>query len=500
MKKKERHSGILLHLTSLPSKFGIGDLGPEAYAFADFLAKTRQHFWQVLPLAPTDPITCNSPYSSSSAFACNPLLISIERLVTVGLLTRKQIEPMSALTENRVDYDVVIRHKKNLLNAAYEQFEKNKKQAAYEQFLRENVHWLEDYALFVAVKERFHGAPWSDWSQELRDRDPAALAKMRQELRDRIEKERFFQYCFYDQWFSLKQYCNKKNVQIMGDIPIYVDFDSADVWMNPELFELDENREPAFVAGVPPDYFSATGQRWGNPLYRWDVLQETGYEWWFRRLSHTMKLFDLIRIDHFRGFVDFWKIPAEEETAVNGHWEEAPAEDFFNRVFERFPDIPIVAEDLGFITDKVRSVIDHFGFPGMRILLFAFGEDNPDHPYLPENFIENCVAYTGTHDNNTIRGWLTNEIAPEDKKRLFRCLGKKVPAKDVHWEMIRILMESVARLVVVPMQDILGLGQEARMNLPGTKVGNWEWRLVPGQVTPSVTEKLLSLTKETERV
>lgn len=491
---KKRGSGILLHITSLPSPYGIGDMGPWAYKFADFLFQTKQRFWQILPLNPTDPIYGNSPYHSISAFSNNLLLISPELMVHDGFLSEKDLEPLPSFPLSRVDYCEVITYKERLFHIAYERF-KAKEKNECEQFYAENSHWLEDFALFIALKAHFKGQIWSDWPQETRDRQPEALQVLSKQLHERIEREKFLQYVFLKQWMSLKEYCNKKDIQIFGDMPIYVDYDSVDVWTAPEMFKLNEIKQPSFVAGVPPDYFSETGQLWGNPVYRWDVLREKKYAWWMRRIKHNLRLFNLVRIDHFRGLVACWEIPASEKTAINGKWVEAPAEDFFKVLHEQFSDSPIIAEDLGIITPDVREVMDRFGFPGMRVLLFAFGDDLATNPYLPHNHVKNCVLYTGTHDNNTTRGWFENEATPEIKEKLFRYLGREVSAHDIHWELIRLAMMSVANMVIFPLQDILGLGEEARMNRPSTAEGNWEWRFLPDQLTPTLAQRLLEMTE-----
>lgn len=491
---KRRGSGILLHITSLPSAYGIGDLGPVAYKFADFLAETKQSFWQILPLNPTDPAYDNSPYHSISAFAGNPMLISPEFMVRDGLLAKADVETLPNFSKGRVDYDAVIAYKKRLFHLAYQRFKKAGNYE-YERFCSENSHWLEDFALFISLKARFDGKVWSGWSSEIRDRQPEALQSSKKGLRDRIAMEKFLQYVFSQQWSSLKHYCNQKGTEIIGDIPIYVDYDSVDLWTNPEIFKLNEDKKPFFVAGVPPDYFSETGQLWGNPVYRWDVLKETGYDWWVQRMQHTLNLFDVVRVDHFRGLVAYWEVPAGEKTAINGRWVQAPVEDFFNALLKRFSHLPIIAEDLGLITPDVREVIDRFQFPGMKVLLFAFGEDYPMHPYLPHTYEKHYVVYTGTHDNNTIRGWFEREAKPEDKKRLFRYLGREVPVQDIHWEFIRLAMMSIANVAIIPMQDILGLGKEARMNRPATADGNWRWRLLSKQLTPQLSRRLLKMTE-----
>jgi len=490
-----RGSGILLHLSSLPSSFGIGDLGPEAYRWVDFLAESRQSFWQILPLSPTEPGYYNSPYHSTSAFAGNPLFISPFLLVKEGLLDKIEFEPWPDFPLGKVDYLRVIDFKRDLFQKAYEQFKSRRNKDEYEQFCLQEGRWLNDYALFVAIKSHFRGKTWSEWPCELRNRNPEALLSCQQELAEIINREKFFQYLFFKQWRSLYDYCHQKNIQVIGDIPIYVQYDSADVWSHPEIFKLDENRKPYVVAGVPPDYFSETGQRWGNPVYNWEVLKGKRYEWWVDRIAYNLRLFDLVRIDHFRGFQAYWEIPAEEETAIKGRWVEAPAMDFFTQLKRKFVCLPIIAEDLGIITPEVREVLNHFQFPGMKILLFAFGSDFPANPYLPHNFSPNCVAYTGTHDNNTVRGWWEKEATSEEKKRVFQYLGREIPLDELPLTMIRLLMMSVANLVIFPMQDILGLGEEARMNKPSTLLGNWEWRLLPDQVNPSLAKTLREMTE-----
>jgi 4-alpha-glucanotransferase len=398
-----RASGILLHVTSLPSRFGIGDMGPAAYRFADFLAEARQHVWQILPLNPTDPIHRNSPYHSLSAFAGSPLLLSFEVLADWGLLDRGDLEPVPDFPADRVAYEAVIAYKNKLLAKALERAAKNSRGEDFERFCGETASWLEDFALFKALKSRFEERAWAEWPEEMRERKPEALAAAGRELQDRVVKEKLLQFLFLRQWMALKQYCNHRGIQIIGDIPIYVHYDSADVWRSPELFKLGADRKPTVVAGVPPDYFSSTGQLWGNPIYRWDILKERGYYWWMQRMEHSLKLFDCLRLDHFRGFVGFWEVPASEKTAVNGRWVQGPGVDFFERLKERFPSLPFIAEDLGTITDDVRDVIRRFNFPGMKLLLFAFGGDLLSNPYAPHNHAHNAVVYTGTHDNNTCR-------------------------------------------------------------------------------------------------
>lgn len=492
---KGRGSGVLLHLTSLPSPFGVGDMGPWAYKFIDFLAKTKQSYWQILPLNPTNLGHGNSPYHSTSAFACNTLLISPELLLQDGLLDQEDLSHLDKFPEARVDYYKAKSSKEKLFHQAFEHFKRGKEPHDYEEFCGKNAGWLEDYALFMALKENFGDRVWSDWPEAIRERKPADLQLIRNELHDVIEKEVFLQYLSFKQWHALKSYCNEKGIRVIGDMPIYVVHDSADVWVHPELFKLDNKKRPYAVAGVPPDYFSETGQLWGNPVYRWDVLKERGYDWWIQRLEYNFRLFDFVRIDHFRGFVSYWEVSADEKNAINGKWVEAPAEDFFGVILDKFPKAPIIAEDLGLITPDVWEVMDQFGFPGMKVLLFAFGEDLSTNPYVPHNHIKNCVVYTGTHDNNTVRGWFEKEAKPEEKRRLAFYLGREIAAKEVHWELVRLAMMSVANTTIIPMQDILGLGEQSRMNRPAKKDGNWKWRLLPDQLKPSLTKRLLETTE-----
>lgn len=494
----ERGGGILLHITSLPSPYGIGDLGPEAYRFADFLSGTKQRYWQILPLTPTITVFGNSPYSSPSAFAGNPLLISPEILVEWGFLSGSDIETAPSSPHERVDYEVVTRHKNKLFSLAYKNFVKEEEPSKFGEFCRENSSWLEDYALFVVLKRQLKN-PWNTWPEDIRDRKPEVLRELKEKFKDRIKMEKFLQYLFFKQWFFIKNYCNSKDIQIIGDMPIYVSFDSVDVWANSEIFKLDEKKRPTLVAGVPPDYFSKTGQRWGNPVYRWDVLKESGYSWWIKRMEHNLKLFDVVRLDHFRGFVAFWEVPAEEKTAINGKWVEAPVEDFFNTLTRRFRRLPIIAEDLGYITPDVKEIMNRFGFPGMKLLIFAFGDDFPKGYYLPHNHVKNCVVYTGTHDNNTVKGWFHNEAGQEDKARLFKYLGREVKENEIHLVFMRMAMMSVADYCIIPMQDVLGLGEESRMNLPATSKGNWGWRLQPNQITADVAKGLREMTETYDR-
>ncbi|MHB9155749.1 MAG: 4-alpha-glucanotransferase [Endomicrobiales bacterium] len=496
----KRRSGVLLHITSLPSPYGVGDLGPAAYAFADFLANTGQSLWQVLPLTQTHKSHGNSPYSSVSAFAGNTLLISPELMAKDGFISPREAAPFDDLPRDRVDYDGVIARKLEVFNAAYRRFKDRGKDGEYGEFCGANGWWLDDFALFMSIRSHFKGKLWRLWPKGMRDREPAPLKAVRSKFHEYIEREKFLQYVFHRQWRALREYCGTKGVRVIGDIPIYVNYDSADVWTSPGLFKLDGRKRPRFVAGVPPDYFSATGQRWGNPVYDWEKLAQTGYAWWIKRLEQNFELFDVVRIDHFRGFAGYWEIEAREKTAVNGKWAEGPGEAFFNALLKHFKCLPIIAEDLGTITPDVRELMDQFCFPGMKVLLFAFGDDLPDNPYLPSNYEENCVVYTGTHDNNTVRGWFEHEATEENRKRLFRYLGRELSADDVSAAFLEMALMSNAHTALTPLQDVLGLGAEARMNKPATLDGNWQWRFSWDQVDEHSAVRLLELTKASRRL
>jgi len=396
-----RQAGVLLHITSLPSPFGIGDLGPGAYRFADFLSRAKQRCWQILPLNPTDQGSGNSPYSSISAFAGNTLLISPELLVESGLLTTDDLAQAPGFPLERCDYATAISYKRALLHRAYECFKvKGSEKDAYDAFCEQHKEWLEDFSHYVVLKTYYEGKPWGEWNKGLKDRDPKSLEGSLNGLHEEREREKFLQYLFFKQWQNLRVYCNERAIKLIGDIPIYVNYDSADVWTHADLFKLNGEKKPDLVAGVPPDYFSSTGQLWGNPVYRWDVLKRTGFRWWIQRIAHNLELFDEVRIDHFRGFVGFWEVPSGEKTAMNGRWVEAPAAAFFRTLLKEFPSVPIIAEDLGVITPDVTKIMERFGFPGMRILQFAFDADSATHPYLPHNYTHNCIVYTGTHDHD----------------------------------------------------------------------------------------------------
>ena len=493
-----RGSGILLHITSLPSAFGIGDLGPAARRFVDFLASAGQSYWQILPLNPTDGAGAHSPYHSDSAFAGNPLLISPEDLVTAGYLTPGDLAPFrrdeNGAEAQRVDFSSVETDRADLLDRAFKRFRRSEPPADYHRFRSDNRHWLDDFVRFEALKARFDGRPWIEWPDGVRNREPDALADADADLAEAMDRSRFFQYLFGTQWAALRAYANERGVKLMGDIPIYVIHDSVDVWAGRDLFQLDPNGRPTAVSGVPPDYFSDTGQLWGHPLYNWDRIRETGYEWWVRRMARNLALTDWVRVDHFRGLVAYWEVPADAETAISGRWVDAPAKDFFSRLSRRFSCLPVIAEDLGVITPDVREMMRRFRFPGMKLLLFAFGDDLPKNPYAPHNHVPDCVVYTGTHDNNTARGWLETEATDADKARLARYLGRSVPVDEIADVMVRLAMQSVANLCIIPMQDVLGSGADARMNRPAITEGNWVWRVREDQLTEGVAESLAEMT------
>lgn len=493
-----RKSGILLHITSLPSPFGIGDLGPDAYLFAGFLKQSSQKIWQVLPLNPTEQIYGNSPYSSISAFAGNTLLISPAKLIDDGLLVQEDIINLPELPKDRVDFAKVIPHKENLLTAAYDRFKKKKKRNEFDRFCDKENYWLKDFALFKVISNLFKRKPWNEWPDELKNRDHTALHEINLTCREHLVKEYFYQYLFFSQWSEYKAFCNSNGIQIFGDIPIYVNYNSADVWAHPQFFKLDKNKNITQVAGVPPDYFSRTGQRWGNPVYDWNNLKKDDFSFWVQRIQHNLNLFDLMRIDHFRGFSACWEIPKDNKTAVKGSWAAVPGYDLFKTLKKHFSPLPIVAEDLGYITRDVRKMMGDFGFPGMKVLQFAF-DSNDKNPYLPHNHIKNCIVYTGTHDNNTTRGWFKKDISKKIKSRVFKYLKKEVNSNEIHMALIRLAMQSVADTVIIPLQDILGLDSDARMNKPATGQGNWQWRLQSNQLTDSLINEILSLTIKHKR-
>jgi 4-alpha-glucanotransferase len=483
-------SGILLHITSLPSRFGIGDLGPDAYNFVDFLIQTGQKYWQILPLSITDPSTGNSPYNSLSAFAGNKYLISLDLLIHNGLLEEWHIHIKPDFNEKCVEFNQVIDFKESIFNIAYEAFKDNEIRFKHDftKFTNENSYWLEDYSVFISLRDHFKNRSWSKWPYNVRIREIEQINKLKKQLENRIDREKFLQFIFFKQWFLLKTYCNESGIKIIGDMPFYVDFNSADVWSNPEMFKIDKDLNLTHKSGVPPDYFSKTGQLWGNPIYDWDLLKKQNYLWWLNRIRQNFTLFDLVRFDHFRGFASFWEVPAGERTAAKGYWVPGPGEDFFTSLSQHFDKLPLIAEDLGYITPDVIELRDKLNLPGLKVLLFAFTSENGTNPYLPHNYEENCIVYTGTHDNNTVKGWYINETSDEQKELIKKYLGKDSNQDNINLKLIKFALSSPARIAIIPMQDILGLGQDARMNTPGKRVGNWCWRLKESELS----EKLIN--------
>jgi 4-alpha-glucanotransferase len=521
---QQRSSGLLLHITSLPSAHGIGDLGPEAYRFADFLEAAGQTYWQILPLTPVDPGSGFSPYSSPSAFAGNILLISLEKLAEIGLLNQ---EDLDVFNEKPV-HDVTITEtstlavdaiaagpitlapstlhaawikKRPLLHQAAETFLRQAttpERSDYDRFCDWQTPWLEDYAFFTALQDATGEPFWLRWPEELLRRDPDALTRWREQLHHEIEVIKVLQYFFLRQWNELTAYCFGKKIHLIGDIPIYVQLNSADVWSNPTLFKLDANFQPLFVAGAPPDYFSEYGQRWGNPIYDWTEHERTGFVWWMRRIRHQMSLYSLTRLDHFLGFAVYWEIPASEPTARIGEWVKAPIEAFMHTLFRQFVQLPIIAEDLGAKAAEIQPYLRHYGIPGMRVIQFGFGHDMPTSTYAPHNHAENFVVYSGTHDNNTTLGWF-HESDEIHRQRMNDYLGCEITEENVVDQICRLTMQSVARLAILPVQDVLNLNENNRMNTPGQGGRSWQWRLESGQLTVEVAEKLLKLTQMTGR-
>lgn len=507
--KFSREGGVLLHPTSLPGPYGIGEIGPEAITFADSLADMGMHLWQVLPLGPTS--YGDSPYQSPSIYAGNQLLISFDWLLESGLLTKSRLAQFPRIPEGHIDFGRVIIERMAVLQSVCRLFDRRasgEMKTAYELFCSKHAYWLDDYALFVALKNAHNGACWHKWPLELIRREPTALSSARSKYRTAIHHAKILQFLFNEHWHRLRNHAHRKGIKFIGDIPIFVAHDSADVWANPHLFYLDDHGRLTVQAGVPPDYFSKTGQLWGNPLYRWDELKKDNYHFWVSRFKRTLEMVDIIRLDHFRGFEAYWEVPADEETAIKGRWVKGPGIPFFESLLGQLGELPIIAEDLGVITKEVEAMRDHFKFPGMRILQFAFGNDPMAKSFLPDHYPENCAVYTGTHDNETTVGWFRSEAGvgstrtaeeiEEERERVLEYL--KSDGREINWDMIGLAMRSKANIAVVPLQDILGLDSSARMNLPGRPSGNWCWRATHGALTKDMIQRMRKIAEASKRV
>ena len=494
----KRSSGILFHPTSLPGKYGIGTLGREAFNFVDFLKKSNQKLWQIFPLGPTG--YGDSPYQCFSSFAGNPYLIDFDLLIEQNLLSGNDLENINfGENEEFVDYGAIYNSKYPLLRKAYENYKANQNdelRGKFEEFKFKNAEWLDDYSLYISLKNHFGGLSWNEWQEDIKNREPQAMERYRNELSDDIEYHNFIQFLFFSQWEAVKRYANENGIKIIGDIPIFVAADSADTWANTDIFLFDKDKKPVKVAGVPPDYFSATGQLWGNPLYDWQKLKETNYRWWIDRVKSNLTTCDIIRIDHFRGFDEYWAVPYGDKTAENGTWCPGPRMDLFNAIKNELGDLPIIAEDLGTMTQGVIDLRNASGFPGMKILGFAF-DSAEENDYLPHTYDKNCVVYTGTHDNDTIVGWF--EKAKEEDKQFARDYLNSTNDANIHWDAIRGAWSSVANIAIAPIQDFLGLGSYARINTPGLASGNWQWRLKPNQLTDELAQNIAKLTKTYSR-
>lgn len=497
-------SGILMHVTSLPSRFGVGEFGAPVIAWLDEMVEMRQCIWQVLPLGPTG--YGDSPYQSPSSFAGNPLLIGTELLCAQGWLSEPELAPLTQLRSDTVEYEKLIPIKSALLQTAAQRFlaraVDSPERKRFEQFREIEKNWLDDYGVFAAIKEQESLRPWFEWPEPWRTYSAETLNHARLMLAEVIAEKQVLQFFFHEQWSNMREAAVERGIRILGDIPIFVSHDSTEVWANRELFHLDDKGDPTSVAGVPPDYFSATGQRWGNPLYHWPAHERSGFEWWSRRLHRAMELYDWVRVDHFRGFVDYWEIPADEPLATRGRWQPSPGEELFRTMRDSVGDsLHIVAEDLGVLSAEVTRLREQFGFPGMRILQFAFGNDPGAPTFLPEVYVRNTVAYTGTHDNDTVVSWFHDkgnnstrspEQCAKERRDCIRHLG--IPGREIHWEMIEVLVQSKAGAVMFPLQDVLGLGSDGRMNVPGTTTDNWRWRLQSGQLTREIKQRLARVT------
>jgi len=485
----ERSSGIICHISSLPGRYGIGTLGKQAFEFVDFLIQTKQKLWQILPLGPTG--YGDSPYQCFSSYAGNPLLISLSELQADGWLSMSDLDNNLQFSEQEVEYGKLFVFKIPLLRKAYQRFKLSREaidQTKFDNFCRRNSDWLNDFALFMSLKNHFEGKAWIEWESGIRLRESDSIHYYTNELLDEINFHKFNQFIFFKQWLDIKSYANNNGIKIIGDIPIYISADSVDAWTNPDIFIMDDDRKPLEVAGVPPDYFSSTGQLWGNPIFNWEKLLETNFEWWIERIKANLKLYDIIRIDHFRGFEAYWTVPFGEETAINGRWVKAPGHELYEAIRQQLGNVEIIAEDLGVITPEVEKLRDHFGLPGMKVLQFA-DYLNPKDEYLPHNYPNNCVVYTGTHDNDTSVSWFQS-LSDEAKKNITDYFMSE--NSSIHWVLIRAAWQSVANMAIAPLQDVLGLGGESRMNVPGAASGNWSWRFRHGDLDRIVHDNQLS--------
>ncbi len=490
--KIERSSGILLHITSLPGPYGIGDLGPAAHDFLEFLESSGYTYWQLLPLNPTDKIYNHSPYSTHSAFAGNPLLISPELLEQDGYVDLSSVKPPGGLKDDKVVFDAVEHFKVEVLELAWKNFKRKRTTPAeYQEFTTQHAHWLDDYCLYLALRYKYNDINWVEWPKDLKERDSGALKKAAKELEETIDKEKFIQFLFFSQWAKLIKEAHQRNIRFFGDVPFYINHDSVDCWVNPQLFKMDEEEMPTHVSGVPPDLFSKTGQLWGTPVYDWKELKNQRYEWWISRLKQNLLLFDVVRLDHFRAFSAYWEVPASEKTAIHGKWENTPGVDFFNTLKLEIPEMPFIAEDLGSLDQPVYDLLERFNFPRMKVLQFAFGDHFRENPYLPFNHLPNDVVYTGTHDNNTSIGWYKN-AEKEEKEHLKKYIGQHITVSNVHRLLHRLALQSVAKLAIVPLQDVVGLGEEAIMNIPGSTEGNWTWRVKKQEMPDEVQQEELA--------
>jgi 4-alpha-glucanotransferase len=491
LREKSRDAGILLHITSLPSAFGIGDLGPEAKTFVDFLSRCKQRYWQILPLNPVAREQHYSPYSSASSMAGNSLLISPEVLATKGLLKNSELARYKIIAAGQVVFDQADQVRQILLQKAASRFFKNHKLLpAFEKFCRQEAYWLNDFALYQALKGHHQNRPWFEWADEFKTRSDSALKKFSREAAEFRRYTMWLQFAFFEQWSELKTYANKSGVQLFGDLPFYVSHDSSDVWSNIDIFNVDKNGSMTGVAGVPPDYFNSNGQLWGMPTFKWDVLKRRNYDWWVKRLKKNMQMFDLLRLDHFRAFANYWEVPSKEITAIRGTWKDGPGNRFFRVVQSAIGELKFVAEDLGDIDESVFRLREDFRLPGMKILQFAFGDSMPESDYIPHNYGRNFIAYTGTHDNNTTVGWFSRDLDPKEKKQISSYIGKVVDEKNVHIELSRLAYASVARTAILPLQDILGSNEKARMNTPASVMDNWKWRFKRSALTNLIEKRL----------